>query len=260
MKIPCPICGQETYFLTEKKDRFNQAYHYVVCKNCRFLFEKDLAENSGYLAKKVSAVYQQDYFETVDLGWKMRGDGFLKIIKVIAALYRFLTFKKNITILDYGGGNGYLASQLAEDFTVSYYDKFEKPSIAGRYTITEQPSRADIVYAVELVEHITDMKEWDFLQQLCPDMFVFTTCLTDNIKKEDLAGWEYLHTDGGHTAMYSCQSLYLLGRKYGFVYFFFPNIATHIFIKSKLLSRCNFVAIEYFFYSIFRTLKQILKK
>lgn len=257
--IPCPVCGSQTYFLTKKQDRFNQTYHYVICKNCRFLFEEDLVENSGYLAKKVSGVYQKDYFETIDIGWKMRGDGFLKIIKPIAALYRFLTFKKNVTILDYGGGNGYLASKLAEYFTVSYYDKFEKPSIAGTYNIVEKPRNTDIVYAVELVEHITDIKEWDFLTQLRPDIFIFTTCVSDNIKKEELVSWEYLHTDGGHTAIYSCKTLYLLGRKYGFLYLFFPNIATHVFLKSKLLSRFNFAAIEYGLYSMLRKLKYIFK-
>lgn len=224
------------------------------------MFEKDLAEHNDSLAKKVSTVYQKDYFETIDVGWQMRGDGFLRIIQPIASLCRFLTLKKSVTILDYGGGNGYLASKLAEHFAVSYYDKFEKPSIAGRYVIVEEPSKADMVYAVELVEHVTDIKEWDFLHTVRPDIFIFTTCLSDNIKKEAMANWEYLHTDGGHTAIYSSKALYLLGRKYGFLYLFFPNIATHIFIKSKFLSRFNFVAIEYFLYSMLRKLKYVFTK
>lgn len=248
----CPICNSQVHFLASKVNRLGDRYDYLICKKCRFLFEKDLVENSGYLAKKVSNIYQKDYFETTDVGWKMRGDGFLKIIKKIIKIYRFFKGAKPVSVLDYGGGNGYLASKLSEDFDVLYYDKFEKPTITGKYKILEKPVKSDIMYAVELVEHITNIKEWDFLNQLSPDIFIFTTGLSDNIKKEEIVNWEYLHVDGGHMAIYSCQSLYLLGRKYGFVYFFFPNISCHIFIKSRVLSRFNFVEIEYGIYSIFR--------
>ena len=258
--ISCPVCGKATHFITEKKDRFNADYRYVACKNCHFLFEEDLVLHPENLAKKVSGVYQKDYFDTIDTGWKMRGDGFLKIIKKIIKIYQFLKIEKRVTILDYGGGNGYLASKLAPHGNVFYYDKYEKPSIMGEYTVLENPIKAEILYAVELVEHITDISEWNFLKELSPDMFVFTTCLSDNIKKEEMASWEYLHTDGGHTAIYSCQSLYLLGEKYGFMYFFFPNIACHIFIKNQFLSRINFVKIEYFMYNILRKVKNFNKK
>ena len=256
---PCPVCKKETHFLVTKQDRFNEPYTYVVCQNCRFLFEKDLALDPDHLAKKVANIYQKDYFESTDTGWKMRGDGFLKIVKKIIKLYGFFTRKK-ASILDYGGGNGYLASKLSQHFNVSYYDKFEKPSIAGGNRILESPAKKDIMYAVELVEHITDIHEWGFLKELSPDIFVFTTCLSDNISHKEFSNWPYINPDGGHTAIYSRKSLYLLGKKYGFLYFFFPNIATHIFLKSKLLSRFNVVAIEYFLYSIFRRLKHIIEK
>ena len=251
----CPICGNKTSFLIGKKDRFNQSYDYVMCQNCRFLFDKELVADHEHLAKKVSVIYQKDYFETTDTGWKMRGDGFLKIIKVIASLYIFLTFKKKATILDYGGGNGYLASKLSQNFRVAYYDKFEKPSIEGKYLVVEKPIKADVVYAVELVEHITDIAEWDFLGNLQPDVFVFTTCLSDNISEKELPGWPYINPDGGHTAIYSRKSLYLLGRKYGYIYFFFPNITTHVFLKNKLLSRIDCVNIEYAIYNLLRKFK-----
>jgi hypothetical protein len=259
-QIFCPICKSQTDFLVAKQDRFSQQYAYVVCRSCRFLFEKDLAQDAEGLAKKVASIYQKDYFESTDTGWKMRGDGFLKIIKAAALLHRFVTLKKNPTILDYGGGNGYLASKLGQDFTVFYYDAFEKPSIPGEYRIVEKPVKADIMYAVELVEHLTDITQWDFLQTLKPDMFVFTTCLSDNITEKNLLSWSYLNPDSGHTAIYSHQSLYLLGKKYGFLYLFFPNIATHVFLKNKLLSKIHFVAVEYFLYSLVRKVKRIFSK
>lgn len=250
----CPICNSLADFLISKSNRLGNQYDYLMCKNCRFLFEKDLAGNSGHLAQKVNNIYQKDYFETTDIGWKMRGDGFLRVIKRIIKIYSFFKGGKKVSVLDYGGGNGYLASKLSQSFNVSYYDKFEKPTVTGAYTIVQKPVKADIMYAVELVEHITDIKEWDFLKKSEPDVFVFTTCLSDNIERKELADWPYINADGGHTAIYSCKSLYLLGKKYGFMYFFFPNITCHIFLRNKFLSNINIVTAEYFFYNIIRKL------
>lgn len=255
----CPICNNLTLFLDEKKDRFGRFYKYMICKNCSFVFEHDLSENILRLQDKVSNLYKDDYFKNTDSGWQMRGEGFLKTIRRIIKTYSFLKNKKNLVILDYGGGNGYLASKLSQNFNVSYYDKYEKPSFYGKYKVLEKPQKSDIIYAVELVEHITDIKEWDFLKELSPDVFVFTTGLSDNIKDKELPGWIYLNPDAGHMALYSSRSLYLLAKKYGFVYLFFPNISCHIFFKSRLFSAINFVALEYFIYSIFRKVNKFFK-
>jgi len=255
----CPICNFNTDFLTSKKNRFKDQYDYLICKNCRLLFEKNLVLDSKKLGIQVSKIYQDDYFQKVDAGWVVRGNEFLRIIKKIVKIYGLIKNKKNISILDYGGGNGYLASKLAESYNVFYYDKYEKPTIEGKYKILNKPNRVDVIYAVELVEHVTDIKEWDFLKELSPDIFVFTTGLSDNIKKSDLKNWEYLNPDAGHMALYSTKSLYLLGRKYGFAYVFFPNISCHIFIKNKFLSKINFVKVEYFVYNILRGIKNLIK-
>ncbi len=251
--ISCPICKSPTLFLAEKKDRFGQKYEYLRCQTCRFLFEKDLVENKVDLVKRVSQLYQKDYFENVDPGWKTRGDSFLRVIKKAAALY------KPKTVLDYGGGNGYIAAELSKQVPVWYYDKYDKPTITGNYQVLEKPAKVDLMYAVELVEHLVDINEWDFLKELSPKVFIFTTCVTDNIKENELLNWDYFNPDAGHMALYSCQSLHLLAKKYGFVYFFFPNIQTHIFLKNKFLSSINFVKVEYMAYSLFRKIKNLLK-
>ncbi len=257
MIVKCPICNSLTSFLIQEKDKFGQEYKYLNCHNCRFLFEQDLAQNPGMLNEKVSKLYGGDYFHQIDEGWQIRGDGFLKVIKKVIKIYGFLKRKKRLIVLDYGGGNGYLASKLAAAAEVFYYDAYEKPTFSGHYTILEKPQKADMMYAVELVEHLTDMKSWNFLKEVAPDIFIFTTCLTDNIADKELANWVYLNPDAGHTALYSAKSLYLLGKKYGFLYCFFPSISCHFFIKNKLLSQFNFVAFEYFIYSI---LRKIMKK
>ncbi len=250
--VKCPICITPAAFLVKKQDRFGQEYHYFVCGNCRFLFEQDLVFDRKKLNGKVSKLYGGDYFNEVDQGWQGRGDQFLKTIKKVVAFKSL--FKKNPSVLDYGGGNGYIAAKLSERAHVFYYDKYEKPSIKGKYEILEAPKKADIMYAVELVEHLTDMNEWNFLEELSPDVFVFTTCLSDNIPASQLADWIYLNPDAGHVSLHSTKSLHSLAKKYGYCYLFFPNISTHIFIKSAFLSGFNISAVEYSLYNAARKL------
>jgi hypothetical protein len=248
--ISCPICNLSTTFLTKKTDRFFQEYNYHFCENCGFIFD---------LQKKEEKTYQKDYFEKIDIGWQERCDNFFKIIGEIIKIYSFSKNKKNINILDFGGGNGYLSYKLSEDFNIFYYDKYEKPSFIGKYKILEKPIKTDIIYAVELVEHFTDINDWNFLKELSPDVFVFTTCLSDNISKKNVENWVYLNPDAGHVSVYSTESLFLIAKKYGFVYFFFPNISCHIFLKNKFLSKINFVKTEYFIYKIFRKIINLFK-
>lgn len=255
--IACPICNFSTNALVVKNDRFGGQYQYRRCGNCRFLFDQDLAEDRNALALKIKNVYGGDYFEKFDSGWKMRGDGFLVFLNRFLAFYQGLFFKKNISLLDYGAGNGYIASKVRSGVKVFYYDKYEKPSYSGNYDVLQEPKPADVIYAVELVEHLTDIGEWDFLMRLHPNFFIFTTCLSNNISDKDLASWIYLNPDAGHTALYSTKSLQLLAKKYGFVYIFFPNISCHIFWKNNLFSKFNFVSIEYFFYNLVRKLIRI---
>ncbi len=257
--INCPICNAPTSFLTDKKDRFGQAYEYLLCTSCRFLFEKGLVEGKESLAKKVANVYQKDYFDQIDTGWKLRADAFLSFLKPFLNVYGLLRAKKPVKVLDYGGGNGYIAAELSKQAKVFYYDKYDKPTIFGDYTILEKPQKADVVCAVELVEHLIDIQEWDFLRQLSPGLFIFTTGLSDNVVSKDLVAWEYFNPDAGHTALYSSQALHLLAKKYGFAYVFFPNIASHIFFKSAFLSNINFVWAEYVIYTFFRRIKNIVK-
>ncbi|MSU54258.1 MAG: class I SAM-dependent methyltransferase [Candidatus Staskawiczbacteria bacterium] len=257
MEINCPICKSPTSFLTQKKDRFGQEYDYFACENCRFLFEKGVVENRGLLIEKVSKVYGKDYFEKIDTGWQGRGDSALKVINAFIKIYGY--FKNKVTVLDYGAGNGYVTAKIKTNGTVFYYDSYEKPTYLGNYTVLQEPQNADVIYAIELVEHLTDASEWDFLQTLSPNVFIFTTGLSDNIPETELAQWTYLDPDAGHTSLYSTKSLHILAKKYGFMYFFFPNISCHIFLRNRFLSGINFVVVEYFLYSIVRNITRFFR-
>lgn len=256
----CPICQHEAPVIGEKSDRFFQTYQYCLCVKCQFLFEQDLVENPTALKAKVDKLYGGEYFEHTDEGWKVRGEGFVNVFKTVAAVYKALSGKRNISILDYGAGNGYLASRLADQGAMHYYDTYEKPTFEGNFTVLEKPEKADIMYAVELVEHFVDIAGWDFLKTVDPDVFIFTTGLSDNISKDDLFDWPYLNPNAGHMALYSTRALRLLGKKYGYGYFFYPNISCHIFVKNRFLSWLNIVALEYAIYRVLRAVKLLVKK
>lgn len=258
--IICPICNSNAQFFTNKKDRFKQRYEYFRCDRCKFLFCKELVINKCNLQKKVKNVYQKDYFQKIDKGWQMRGDKMSRKINNFLKIYRVIKpLKKNISILDYGGGNGYITSKISNNFDVFYYDRYTTPDYLGFYKILNKPLKVDIVCAVEFVEHITDIKEWNVLSQLAANVLFFTTELSDEIKDKELVKWWYLNPDAGHTVVYSLDSLGLLAKKYGFTYFFFPSKSFHIFLRSRFLSRFNFVGLEYPIYNFFRKIKHTLK-
>jgi len=256
--INCPICKSVTEFFISKKDKFRQEHEYFKCNKCKFLFNKELVINKDNLQKKANNIYQNDYFQKIDSGWKMRGEGVSKLINKFLKIYKFGKSQKNLNVLDYGGGNGYITSKINSNFNIFYYDKYKKPTYKGNYKILEKPKKTDIVYAIELVEHITDINEWSSLAQLCSNVLIFTTELSDGISDNELKKWWYLNPDAGHTAIYSLNSLYLLAKKYGFIYFFFPSKSFHIFLRSPFLSQFNFVKLEYPIYNFFRKIKHVL--
>jgi len=255
----CPICDSPAHFFISKKDKFAKEYKYVKCNKCGFLFDEDLSLDKKKLQEKTNNIYQKDYFETVDIGWKTRGDIVSKRINKFLKIFCLLKNGKKINVLDYGGGMGYITSKINPDFNVFYYDKYEKPICKGSYKILKKPIKADVVCAVELMEHITDIKELDFLNELCSDALIFTTEVSDGIKRSQLPEWCYLNPDAGHVSIYSFNSLYLLAKKYGFVYFFFPSKSFHIFLRNPFLNKINFVKLEYYIYIFLRKIKHIFK-
>jgi len=257
MAVNCPICLSPATFFTNKKDRFGQDYHYLKCSSCRFLFDQDLALNKSNLQIKTSKEYDADYFKSIDSGWKLRGDKMIKVVNIFVKILKFLKGGAKITVLDYGAGNGYVASKIEQSVDIFYYDKYEKPTYQGNYKILEKPKEANLVCAVELVEHLSDINEWNEIAKLPSNMLIFTTEVSDGISDNQLTDWAYVNPDAGHAAIYSFKALGLLAKRYGFFYFFFPYKLSHIFIKSRFLSKCNIIRVQY---GLYQLLRKIFKK
>lgn len=258
-KVTCPVCNNTASFFVSKKDRFGQEYHYVKCNKCRFLFDQDLVLDKNALVVKTGKEYDREYFLSVDSGWKLRGDKIVKVINAFLMILKVFSFGKKMSVLDYGGGNGYVASLVRPDVGVFYYDKYEQPSYKGNYTVIEKPQPANMVFAVELVEHLADMNEWQQITGLSKNIFIFTTEVSNGIMESGLPNWAYVNPDAGHTAIYSFEALVILAKKHGFCYFFFPYKLSHIFIKNTFLSRFNIVGVEYALYVFLKRVKDGLK-
>ncbi|MBM3206518.1 MAG: class I SAM-dependent methyltransferase [Candidatus Staskawiczbacteria bacterium] len=257
MKINCPICNRESSFFVKKKDRFNQSYNYFKCMSCRFLFDEDIVKNKKVLEEKTSKVYDKEYFKNIDSGWKQRGDKMLSVINIFIKILSILKSNKNIEVLDYGAGNGYVTSKI-KSANVFYYDKYEQPIYNGHYKALDRPEKVDIVCAVELVEHLSDINELTEISKLSGKALILTTEVSNGISDNELLDWVYVNPDAGHTCIYSFESLFLFAKKNNLFYFFFPYKFSHIFIKSKLLSRLNFVSVEYFVYKLIKKFKSII--
>ena len=163
-----------------------------------------------------------------------------------------------MSILDYGAGNGYVTSKIGKNEKVFYYDKYESPTYQGKYDILKEPKETDILCAVELVEHLTDIKEWDLLSGFSKSFMIITTEVSNGIEDKNLVDWVYVNPNAGHTGIYSFEALFLIAKQHGYFYIFFPYKFSHIFFKNKLLSRFNFVKLEYFVYKLLKIFKKLI--
>lgn len=129
----------------------------------------------------------------------------------------------NISHLDYGGGDGTLASILHDiGWDSTSYDPLDD----------EQPPRRryDIITAFEVFEHAPDpVALTDELFALCKEVIVFSTVLNDAVQAP--LDWWYLAPRNGHVALYSKRALDQLLRRGGFRVFSFGSIL-HIAIRN----------------------------
>jgi hypothetical protein len=255
-KAACPVCRGSADFLVAKQDAAGQHYRYHRCRTCGFLFDEDF-KSPDILQQKISKIYEHNYFEDIDYGWQVRGDKAARKINMFLNLYSFLHSKKPASVLDYGAGNGYITSKIGKGWNVFFYDKYIQPSYEGNYQVLAAPKPSDVVLAVEVVEHMTDMNQWAELFGLAGNLLIATTETSDGMSDQELADSWYLRPDVGHVAIYSTESLRRIAKQHGFGYAFFPSKSFHIFWRGAFLSKVNLVALEYPFYNVLRIIKRL---
>jgi 2-polyprenyl-3-methyl-5-hydroxy-6-metoxy-1,4-benzoquinol methylase len=196
--------------------------YYSRCNNCDAVF---------YNSKNTLEFdYKSNYFEEKDGGWAYRNE---RIFKFLKRAIKYTIIQKCESILDFGSGTGYLVDIFRKNqFNAFGYEPMATPVyskeniINSNYDkfINDYKNCFDVVFAIEVVEHIDDPIE--ILGKLLTTLnkngvLIITSELFDKSKhKQD---WWYLNPDAGHILIHSKQSLNILKRKlnirYSLIYF-----------------------------------------
>lgn len=211
----------------------NLVVKYVQCESCGMI---TAPESKNY---KLSSIYNAEYFNNVDYGWKRRA----KILRIYLKYINILAALKNMKICDFGAGNGYLSKLLINNgFNVLAYEPFiQDNTYLEKSYYCDMPFNADVLLMVEVFEHFTnafgDLNKilTDFHN---PKLILFTTNLTDNAT-EPIDDWFYLDPDSGHFTLWSIKSLTLLGEMNGYKFISLDDTFLHIFCKASDMKMCN---------------------
>jgi SAM-dependent methyltransferase len=183
--------------------------YYALCGECGFCFAPEM---HGWSLEEFEEWIYNDEYSLVDpdfLGSRAREN---------AALLpsMFPNLPANIKHLDYGGGDGLLASLLREaNWLSTSYDPF-----IDRSTHPAQLGNFELITAFEVFEHVPDVQQLmaDLRALITPGgLILFSTLLSDgNIDPLQRLSWWYAAPRNGHISLYSKQSLTQLARQSGF--------------------------------------------
>ncbi|NPE30018.1 class I SAM-dependent methyltransferase [Methanococcoides sp. SA1] len=243
------ICGSTNFhdivkysYSMEKNVEFQQC---ILCRSVRATESKEYD-----LAK----IYNDDYFNDVDTGWKDRSKLLMKFINVLNV---FLNFK-SMKICDYGAGNGYLTKSLLNSgYNVLAYEPYMgKKLYIDRKYYKNEPFEADVLLMVEVFEHFTDalneIKEI-LVNFNYPRFIIFTTLLVENAG-ENIIDWWYLDPDAGHFTLWSKKSLETVGNLEGYKLISFTD-SHHILCKKEQNKEYIILKLESLAYDLYKRLK-----
>jgi SAM-dependent methyltransferase len=179
--------------------------YYRRCQRCGFLFTTAF-DHWSFDAFRQN-IYNDDYV-IVDPDYvEVRPAG---NAAVIAAT--FPEARSSITILDYGGGSGLLATRLREQgFTAATYDPFSE--------FCELPAeRFDLITCFEVMEHVP-FPEKTVAQMVSlmkkPGAILFSTLVQPGNLDQVGLNWWYASPRNGHISLYSRAALALLFEPHG---------------------------------------------
>jgi SAM-dependent methyltransferase len=181
--------------------------YYYQCKNCAFVFTTFF---DTFTPEDFSQHIYNDQYILVDPDFEhVRPANNAQLFSGIFGAF------KNISILDYGGGNGTLERLLKQNGFqhVTTYDPFS-PIHA-----TKPGEQFDLIFCFEVFEHSTNPKKTlnDILALLKPSgMLMFSTFVQPDNINEIKTGWWYIGPRNGHVSIHSRHSLQLLANEAGY--------------------------------------------
>ncbi|NKQ39388.1 MAG: class I SAM-dependent methyltransferase [Methanosarcinales archaeon] len=228
------ICNSTAFYEIDKYSHsLNCMVKYLQCESCGPIIAP---ESKNY---DLSKIYNNEYFNNVDCGWKGRSKKLVKYIKYL----NILSPLKKMQICDFGAGNGYLSKLLIDSgFNVLAYEPYlQNHSYLEHSYYYDKPFDADALLMVEVFEHFTIAFEEiekilsDFQN---PKLIIFMTVLTDSADNP-INDWFYLNPDAGHFTLWSKKSLELFGEINGYKLISIDGAFLHIFCKASNMKMCN---------------------
>jgi hypothetical protein len=171
---------------------------YHRCTRCAFIFTVAF---DGFTDQQFLDVIYNEQYALVDPEYaEVRPRGNADFVKSQFSSH------KSISILDYGGGNGRLASLLRADGfkKVDTYDPFVKEFS------TRPADRYDCIICFEVVEHSNRPREtFGEVNSLLKDdgLFLFSTLLQPPDIDTSGVGWWYIAPRNGHVSLFTTAAL-----------------------------------------------------
>ena len=159
----------------------------------------------------------------------------LNLHKIISS-FLSLNYKRG-SVLDWGSGSGLLVRLLRDSGNECLgFEPYTAPVLAASYTFKDDqavlhkaPFRA--IIAVEVLEHLTDPREFMASVLAMTDTLIFTTELL-SANKVGKGWWYYSVETGQHIGFYTKNSLQRLADDYSCFYYTCRNPAIHIFTRN----------------------------
>ncbi len=245
-ELTCPVCQSESalhdvvdfnkscdegrgHFLPLKGD----AVYYALCSQCGFCFAPELARWS--LEQFEEHIYNEDY-GLVDPEYVL-----VRPRNSAAVLTKMFGQRAHsLRHLDYGGGNGLLASMLNEtQWQSTSFDPF-----VDRGLQVHELGKFDLITAFEVFEHVPDVQVLmaNLMDLLAPGGLVLFSTLVSNghIHPNQRLTWWYAAPRNGHISLFTRESLATLALQQKLIFGSFsegfhfycrqvPEWATHLF-------------------------------
>ena len=186
--------------------------YYYRCTSCGLLFSRHFDDwNIDDFSKYI---YNENY-QFVDPDYQtVRPDNNFCTVKQLTGM------RRDLRLLDYGGGNGRLTDLLVADGNCAHsYDPI------SRVSTVPATMKFDLITVIEVIEHCARPQETAqaIVDYLADDGVVFfTTLLLDKLAIRDVSHW-YIAPRNGHITIYSRQALATLFGDVGYSVLHFDN-------------------------------------
>lgn len=234
----CRLCDAEVNFAFRKLFLSKYSVALYECQACGSL----QTESPYWLEEAYSGA-----FSSFDSGICERG---IQLSIECTGFLNLLSINKQLSCLDFGGGNGLFATSMrSAGYRFFYYDRFETPYYGKPWALPAMPREyVPIVTAFEVFEHFPNPKE-DIADifSCSPELLIFTTS-TYRRQNDD---WPYIAAEcGQHIFFYSDTALALLAKQHDALYIDFGRLKA--FVRQPLIdmlkslspnfdSRCRFI-------------------